>query len=183
MGDPRCSACNDPGTNDFSWLDQLLFDTHLRIARHGWTCVSVLEHGRTPGWGYTIGLSETANHPELAVVGLEHETAVPLLAELATSVVDGARFDDLPDGRFERRGRPFRVVPVHREQWWTDRFNMWLNYYGDRGEAVPALRALQVLWPDGDDRLPGDPEFDRRVRRRQTRLDRAPRGQRRAPTK
>jgi hypothetical protein len=179
MGHPRCSACNDPGTDDFSWLDRLLFAMDARIDRSGWTGMYVLPDRRVPGWGYTIGLSEHADHPELVVVGLDDRSAEELFEPLTARVHDGERFDALPEGRFEIRGHPFRAVAVHPDHWWTDRFNMWLHYYGARGDVAPKMHALQILWPDANDRLPGDPEFDPRLRRRQTRLERAPRRQRR----
>jgi hypothetical protein len=52
---------------------------------------------------------------------------------------------------------------------------MWLEYYAQLGEGSPEQAALQVLWPDEQDRLPGDPGFDRRCQRLQRRLDRAAR--------
>jgi hypothetical protein len=163
--------------------DELLFGLHGKIERFGWTGMYVFDdpETRTPGWGYTIGLADRVGHPELVVVGLDHCCVGELLDVLANRATAGERFDDLPDGRFDLEGHPFRVVPVHRSHWATDRFNMWLAYYGLLGEGMPPQDALQVLWPDDDDRLPGDPAHDRRDRRLQTRLDRRTRQPRDRP--
>ena len=59
---------------------------------------------------------------------------------------------------------------------------MWLEYYGERGEVSPPQDALQVLWPDAQDRLPDDPDFDPECRRLQTRLDRPPSSRRARPS-
>jgi Domain of unknown function (DUF4262) len=176
--DPRCPACNDPGNEDFSWLDRLMFNMHLRIDRLGWTPMYVLEEGNTPGRGYTIGLSERHEHPELVIVGLDDETVVTLLAELATRVTCGERLDERTDRLVEVDGRRLRLAPVHPGHWRTDRFNMWLNYYGALRITPPRL-AMQAQWPDRAGRYPGDPGFDRRLRRTQPRLYRPPLRQRR----
>jgi Domain of unknown function (DUF4262) len=156
-----------------TWADELLFSVHGAVERDGWALVHKLRIGRTPACGHTIGLSARFDHPELVVVGLDQLAMFGLLGELAPAVTRGERFDALPEGRFVVRGHPFRVVPVHLEQWWTDRFELWWDYYGSG--VLPPPRALQVLWPDPWDRLPGDPEIEPRVRRLQPRLDRAPR--------
>jgi len=169
---PSWSACNDPGTEDFSWFDRLMFGMLLKIERFGWTGMYVLPEGSSPGWGYTIGLSERFDHPELVIAGLDDGSVAAIFADLATRVANHERIDDLPDARLELDGRPYRLVPVHPSHWKTDRFNMWVQYYGCLGEPYPPAVALQVQWADDVGRLPGDPEYDKRLRRRQPRLDR-----------
>jgi hypothetical protein len=158
----------------FTWVDQLMFGMHAKIERLGWTGMYVFgEHERqAPPWGYTIGLAERALHPELVIVGLGDCCVAELFDVLATRVTAGERLDDLPEGRVTVEGHPYRVVPVRSSHWATDRFSMWLEYYGCLGAGTPPQEALQVLWPDERDRLPGDPGFDRRCRQLQIRLDR-----------
>jgi Domain of unknown function (DUF4262) len=160
--------------DSFTWVDQLMFGMHGKIERFGWTGMYVFgePETRTPAWGYTIGLAERSQHPELVIVGLDDCCVADLFDVLATRVSTGERLDDLPAGRVIVEGHACRVVPVHSSHWSTDRFNMWLQYYGGLGAGTPPQEALQVLWPDAHDRLPGDPGFDRRCRELQTRLDR-----------
>jgi Domain of unknown function (DUF4262) len=173
MGHPKCAACNDPGTDDASWLERTLRGMHMKIERFGWTAMYVLEEETVPGWGYTIGLSGRFEHPEFVVVGLGDAGTMALLETLANRVTNGERFDGGAELVLELRGGGrFRLAPVHPSHWDTDRFNMWWNYYGVLGEPRPQRSALQIQWPDAQGRFPGDRELDRRVRRRQTRLDR-----------
>jgi hypothetical protein len=165
--------------DSFTWVDQLMFGMHGKIERFGWTGMYVFgePETRTPAWGYTIGLAAHSRHPELLVVGLDDCCVADLFEVLATRVTEGERLDDLPAGQLMLDERPFRFVPVHPSQWMTDRFNMWLQYYGLRGEGSPPQEALQVLWPDDHDRLPGDPGFNRECRRLQPVLDRPARAE------
>jgi hypothetical protein len=149
-----------------------MFGMHAKIEKHGWTGTYVFGDGNTPAWGYTIGLAERAMHPEFAVVGLDDHSTSWLFEVLARRVTAGERLDELPGGQLELEGHPFRLVPVHASHWDTNRCNMWLEYYAQLGEGWPPQEALQVLWPDQQDRLPGDPGLDSRSRRFQTRLDR-----------
>jgi len=165
--------------DSFTWLDQLMFGMHGKIEQLGWTGMYVGGDRRVPAWGYTIGLTDRYGHPELVAVGLGDHSVAWLFEVLATRVTEGARLDELPDGRLELEGHPFRIVPVHSSHWATDRFNMWLEYYELLGERAPRHAALQVQWPDENDRLPGHPDFDPGCRRRQTRLDRPARTRRR----
>jgi len=159
-------------------VDELLFDMHSTIERHGWMVMSVFGDARHPPWTYTIGLSRRCSHPELVVVGLPSCCGSELLNRLGTRVDAGDRVDRLPGGATTVEGAPYRLVPVHPKQWGTDLFAAWLNYYGTVG-SVPDAAALQVVWADDAGRFPGDPEFDRSLRRRTRRLDRAPRARRR----
>lgn len=160
--------------DEFTWVDQLMFGMHGKIEKIGWTSMYVFGEPktRTPPWGYTIGLAERSLHPELVIVGLADCCVADLFGALAARVSEGERLDDLPEGRLELEGHPLRVVPVHASHWTTDRFNMWLAYYGCLGAGAPPQEALQVLWPDEHDRLPGEAGFKRRYRELQTRLDR-----------
>jgi hypothetical protein len=172
---PNCSACNDPGTEGFDWFDRTMFEIHLAIARVGWKGMYVYGRSR-PNWGYTIGLVERRDHPELVVVGLDQEVAGFVLGELATAVGAGQRFGATGIDEYELRGVPLRFAHVHHDHWTTDRFAMWVNYYESLGDSSrPLPWALQVLWPDQWHRFPGDPGVEPRVKRRQPRLARAPR--------
>ena len=159
-------------------VDELLFGMHSTIEQFGWMLMSVFGDRRHPPWTYTIGLSRRCSHPELVLMGLPTCCAGEVLNQLGTRVEAGDRLDLLPDGETTVEGWPYRVVSVHPKQWGTDLFAAWLNYYGTLG-CVPDPAALQVVWADDAGRFPGDPAFDRTLRRRQRRLDRAPRSRRR----
>jgi hypothetical protein len=171
---PNCAACNDPGAEGFDWYDRTMWSIHLAIASDGWKGMYV-SGGSVPAWGYTIGLSEGRDHPELVVVGLDVEVTSFVLHALASEVHAGVRFGPTGLDEYELAGVSMRFATVHPGHWMTERFAMWVNYYGDRGEPRPEPSAVQVLWPDGAGRHPGDRDFDPRARRRQPQLARAPR--------
>lgn len=155
-------------------VDEMLFGWHSTIEQHGWMIMSVFGDSSRPTWSYTIGLSRRCSHPELVVVGLPGCCAGEILNRLGTRVDEGERLDALPGGQTSIEGEPYRLVPVHPKHWGTDLFAVWLRYYDAIG-CVPDPRALQVHWADGAGRFPGHPDFDRSLRRRTRRLDRAPR--------
>ena len=165
--------------SEFTEIDELLFDFHGRIERHGWMVMQVMGGGDRRGapWAYTIGLADRYGHPELTVVGLDHDSSEFHLQEAATRVARGEDLAAAPVVEFDRVR--MKVRPVHWQHWTTDRFAMWVNYYGALGRH-PDPRAVQLVWPDDRGRYPGQKGFDPMFRGLQPRLDRAPRARRAA---
>jgi len=155
-------------------VDEMLFGWHSLIERCGWMVMYVFGDPNHPPWGYTIGLSRRYSHPELVVVGLPDCCAGEVLDGLVKRIDDGERLDQLPGGETTVLDWRLRLVRVHPKRWATDLFAAWLNYYGAMG-SVPDMAALQVHWADEAGHFPGHPNFDRSLRRRTRRLDRAPR--------
>lgn len=133
VADPRhdrgmCIMCNGAS------LDEVRFDLHGRIERHGWAVQYVAEESIGRSWAYTIGLAAGFDHPELVVVGLEPEPAGGLLNVLGDMIRDGTRFD---------AGHLTRVHPAHFVR---GVFASWVDYYGALGRR-PAAKALEVVPP------------------------------------
>jgi hypothetical protein len=106
-----------------------------------------------PGWSYTIGVHDTCGQPELITIGLLTKTAEFLLNEAADRLRRGLV---LTQGR--HRGLVAKVEcefrPVSRL--WVKRLMGWaVWYYG--GDNFPVL---QAVYPDLENRFPGEPEFD-----------------------
>jgi hypothetical protein len=94
--------------------DEVLFDVHAKVLRHGWALQAVGGEDRRADWIYTVGLSSRYAHPELVIVGGLLDDAASSLNELGELVRGGRRFEagdlvDLSRGRvsFEE------VHPVH----------------------------------------------------------------------
>lgn len=67
-------------------------DHHAKsVERHGWSVVAVDGTQWTPGWCYTIGLTETFGHPELAVVMCDDRQARRSLTRMVGRVAAGER--------------------------------------------------------------------------------------------
>ena len=58
---------------------------------YGWHVV-VGEGGEAPGFAYTVGLTKSFGHPELLMAGLDGDTMVGLLGDLAVLIKDGQSF-------------------------------------------------------------------------------------------
>ncbi len=133
------------------------------IEKSGWAAQAVFRAAGSDGvgWTYTIGLHAATSQPELIVFGLP-----PLLAHAAlTALANKARAgEELTTGRHYHdvlKGLsgdvavelitvdPGFVGPAYSY------FNVGLLMWAEHPPPV-----LQLLWPDAQDRLPTDPDFD-----------------------
>jgi hypothetical protein len=117
-----CSICDG-----FS-LDEVLARCAAVITHEGFVLQGVGDpagdaHG--PGWVYTVGLLDSAGHPELIIAGAPLEPSAQLLHQLGVAVLDGARFeigDTIAVG-----SEVARVGTVHPIQFRNDTFATWHN--------------------------------------------------------
>ena len=137
-------------------MDDPLSKTRASIQRYGWHCIGVLpkvgDEDVTP-FAYTVGLVETLNHPELALFGLDFETAHGILAVCVDLIrAQGPLPVDQPVP--EVLGDDFDVLlrPMRRERY-AEYLGGALRYYG-RGD----FDALVVFWPDPSGRFPWETE-------------------------
>jgi hypothetical protein len=123
-------------------------ELHSAVAEHGWLVVSGPLGDALPQVTSTVGLT-ARGLPELAVSGLDADTGGALLHELAGRladgevVEDGAPVHDLLDGAdpcLDEPVRPAVALPAG-------------DLYGD------AVVVRQLVWPDAEGRLPGEPGF------------------------
>lgn len=100
-----------------------------------------------PGWSYTIGLLDSADHPELIAVGGEEGPRARLVHGLATKTLDGEHFHagDRIDLGESRIATVFMVHPIHFE---LEPFAMWQNLADIGAIHRHSPRAVQILLPD-----------------------------------
>ena len=79
--------------------DEVMFDVHAKVLRHGWALQAVGGEDQRADWVYTVGLSSRLAHPELVIVGGLLDDSAPTLNELGELVRGGRRFEagDLVD--------------------------------------------------------------------------------------
>ena len=153
--------------------EDLLRDEFMRIALDGFTVVLV--ESESP-WAYTIGLTQSFDHPELVVTGGSEDSTLHVLGHLIGRIKDGARFEVDSPPFSPCDCLPYRFGPVHPAQWEQGRFDQWLRYYTWAGGELPPQRALQVLVPNNAGGYPDEPDFCFRHNNRcQPLLDEAPR--------
>jgi hypothetical protein len=121
------------------------------VADYGWAVQVIPEDAEGPGFAYTVGLHASYGHPELIVFGLPNDVMQSLLNTCGDRVKGGerltidARVPDVLDAH-DVRFREVRDPESFREH---VGYALW--YY----QGQP-FRVLQMLWPDKQNRFPGD---------------------------
>ena len=159
---------------NFEYLDEELFHMAHRIARHGFTTMSVNTGECTvpgcscpqspgPTWTYSIGLLEH-NHPEIVIVG----TPAARAYELIDAAFEWHHCDrPLPSGRdalISAFGTSITTVPVPDRCWIeSDLMAFWHNYY--RAGNWPPLdgvdnAVVQLVVADAAGRFPWIAGYD-----------------------
>ena len=156
-------------------------DLDGKIAGHvletGWFALGVPDQiepgpgGRPEPWpmAYTIGLLYSFGHPELILFGFDPNTAHAIFGDVIEELRAGRRFESgersLSNGQRELR---WRCLPVAANQLsphvgYALAFHRFADLPGE-----PA--AVQLVWPDAANRLPGEPGCEPSCAR-QPRLD------------
>ena len=135
---------------------------NARAAIDGFMVQHVMGQGEplaSPPFSYTIGLAEHA-HPELVCVGLAAGSAHVILDTLARRVLEGTPvLKDTSVVGVLADGLPVRAVASPEL--------LCAQLHLARAADGSAPDALQILWPDPDGRLPGEPGMDAEMTARQ----------------
>jgi hypothetical protein len=126
------------------------------IARVGWSVIGIEESDEGPGYAFSVGITHTLGRPELVVMGLPF----PIAGGIVNTIGDlmrqgrefaaGSRSDDVLDGR---TAEFVAVDPRFYREYFG--YARWVN----RGSDFPML---QCVWPDKEDRFPGEEGYDAR---------------------
>lgn len=135
-------------------MDEVEARVRADVERHGWHVAKIPGDDRAPSWAFTIGLQQAFDHPEVAVFGLELETAHRLLNQIGLQIKQGTRFEAgrAYDGILEGHQCAFREVLAR----WLPVFFGNVAWFYERDD-VPVL---QCYWPDPTGRHPWDEGFD-----------------------
>jgi hypothetical protein len=141
-----CWMCDHPGSTQEDYLDEV----RAKVLKRGWA-VQYVESDRTP-YAYTIGLHDHGL-PELLVTGVSPQRALRLLNSVARDALAGTVFR--PGEYIALQSGPLmEVVEVQHPD---AHLNAAVAFYGNE------MRALQLVWADGQGRWPWDADFgDRR---------------------
>ena len=121
---------------DGSSYEEAMRSVDLSIRVHGWHMTAV--EAPMP-WCYTIGLTETFDHPELVVVDMNIAAEERLIRWAVGMIEQNGRLDDA-----ELSPRGVKVVPVHERHLEGEWFGTWANHYG---EMPPIGSFVQVVPP------------------------------------
>ncbi|WP_173008458.1 DUF4262 domain-containing protein [Mycolicibacterium sp. P1-18] len=162
LGECRCLICAGNGADGYDAREQRTVAT---VEQYGHQCVTIGATGPDglPPYGFTSGMWHSYRQPELAVYGLgDHDTLTHVLNGVAERAVALGRQAE-PDDRFfgvvsmpgvAEDGYWLRLAEVH-PSWLGSQFGMSLAFNADN-----AVDFVQVVWPDGAGRYPGEREFD-----------------------
>jgi hypothetical protein len=149
-------------------LDEAERSVLERREEHGWFVNVIADDELGPGFAYSFGLYEEFKHPEIIVFGLPADTMQTLVNDVGSHIRAGTKYragdrtNDLIEGHtcIFREVNPLRYAETLTWATW---------FYGNR-----SFPALQLFWPDKQERFPWDPEFSEQLRDRQPDLSKLP---------
>lgn len=146
--------------------DDLLNNTKLNIYKFGLQVIIVGSTSYLPSFAYSIGLTETYNHPEIICFGLPNEIGHAIINDIAEIIKKGETIEvgKIYTEIFKDNRASFLKVDKRNID---DYFGAALNYYGDK-----SFEALQVVWTDRNDKLPWEDDFEEEFLYKQPLLDR-----------
>ena len=114
------------------------------IAAYGWHVISVFGDN-FPNFSYTIGFTETLNHPEIIISGLDTKLAHLLLNDIGELIKNGQSFKhgQLSNEVLENYSVKFENV--------TDKDILEYFVAAHRHYGEGNFKALQCIWPNKDD--------------------------------
>ncbi len=111
------------------------------IKTYGWHVLSVFGKD-IPNFSYTIGFTETLNHPEIVISGLESKLAHLLLNDIGNLIKSGHVFKHGDFSVEILKGYPVKFEAVRNENI-SEYFAAANHHYGSG-----KFNALQCIWPD-----------------------------------
>jgi hypothetical protein len=139
------------------------------VRQYGWYAASISDHH--PPFLYTIGLTQTLNHPEFIMFGLEAYNAHALFSQFVRDIRAGRSYVEpgvyTVSLRADEHRVGFRRVHPTQHPLYLG-FAMGYYRYIDR---MGELEAVQAFWPDSSGKFPFEIGCDLTVHRLQPRLD------------
>lgn len=170
MSRPRNSSLGDRGNRlllpNFRWPEpEDDFEEKLvsNVRTHGCSIVNVHTHEQRAGWAFSIGYYINYAHPEVIVFGLSQSTAHSILNDICGRIAKGERFS--VGARDDRllKGLDVCFLNVALDHY-RGHFGYANWFYASLAEPFPAI---QMIWPDRENRFPWDPDRDTSVRQLQ----------------
>lgn len=128
---------------------------HDDVAKFGWHTVAVKVDGTSEDkFAFTVGLFQTYEHPELILVGLAMKVAHGILSTCVARIEEG---DPLKDGqvRQDLLNQFSAAIVTVDKSFYSEYLGSAISFY--EGTDFPAL---QIVWPDRNDRFPWQAEYE-----------------------
>jgi len=125
-----CKRCDG-----YSW-EEIERAEDLQIMVNGYLIIQVVDSPDNV-WSYTIGLSESFDHPELICFDLDADIQHQMIRHLAEQVRHSGKIDEPTIGL-----GTVELIPVHRSHLATDLVASWTNRYeriAEHGEFLQVV--------------------------------------------
>lgn len=146
-------------SNDCVSLD-LTASLDEKIKIFGFSIVSVFSDGESPGFSYTVGLTETYRHPEIIVFGLPQTVAASLFHSIVDTILDEGVVIETDVSYTKLANLPLEFSFVGMERAEPYMLACSARYHED-------FAVLQMLWPDKSGHMPYDVLFDFELKKTQ----------------
>ena len=146
--------------------NELLDKTKLNIEKFGLQVIMVSSENYNPSFAYSVGLTETFNHPEIVCFGLPSDLAHSIINDVVEIIkqTEAIKIEKEYDNIFKDSRAAFLKVDQRNIE---DYFGVALEYYPDK-----KIEALQLIWTDRNDKFPWEENFEDEFIYRQPLLDR-----------
>ena len=125
--------------------DKVIAKMRSDVQAYGWHCLSVHPREGEDGahFTYTIGLTETLQHPEIMIFGLSNKVSHGILTDCVQMIRNGAAFQ--PNVEYaDVVGGDYKVVFKQvRKECLPEYFGAAVRYYEGKG-----FSGLVMFWPD-----------------------------------
>ena len=124
------------------------------VEKYGLSVMLVSEDEECPKFGYSIGLYRNFNHPEIIVFGLSPDLMAWIINEIAQRIKNGERCEigKEYEGLLEGYNCVFGEAP---KDCYPEYFGYAMSFY--KGVDFPAL---QLVWPDKENKWPWEIDFN-----------------------
>jgi len=135
-------------------------DVKSLIAEYGWAGIGVGEDEDSPCFTYSIGLFETYRHPEIIIFGISFQMAHTFICDLVEMIAEDNR-TFRPEIRYTDLLQ--NEVPVYFRKLNDETKDKYLCQADVYYDGVKRFPALQLVWPDKDNRFPWDKDCDPKI--------------------
>lgn len=146
----------------YTAYEQKILDT---VEEHGWFCTSVFDpEGVLLEFSYSVGFTQTLEHPEFIIFGLPGKVAHAILWDLFRTLKAGRIPEDSQHWSDLIEGYDCVIRRVHPTQITREYFNSAMWFWGDSADRGEPLPAYQIVWPDRKGRFPWEAGCAQKVR-------------------
>ncbi|WP_293946979.1 MULTISPECIES: DUF4262 domain-containing protein [unclassified Sphingobacterium] len=154
------------GKYTYTEPDNSYKQSRANVEKFGLEVINVVASNYLPSFSYSIGLTQTYQHPEIICIGLSMKLAHIIINDVADLIKHGQGIESnkVYTNIFNNSKAMFLNVDPRNI---ADYFGNGLNYY--RGKEFDAL---QLIWTDHNDKFPWEEGFEEEFLYAQPLLDR-----------